>query len=596
MPRRRRHSATLTGWTKQAPVWALSFVVHCILAVVLTTITFVRIPPAKKKIAINTEFIEIKERQRPITMRNVFTQAKGAQQSARPSAAAQAMGALADVPVATISPGNLGAALRNLTLKGQASDFDELGKAEINIMKTVSKARASTYEDAIDEFAARTIKVLERQPLLVVFLFDQSVSLIDDRKVINQKIDNVIATLKSQLGTREITRLRWAVVSFGIRHRVELRETTSLDQVKRKVAMISSDPSGVENLLKAIQFSCQTFGNRKRPSFLVVVTDETGDDLRTGNEAQDEQRLAATIAFLRQRKMRLFVFGREANFGYPRAWAPYYDANGKVVDWAWIDAGPESARAETLPHDWFYNLVARNIPSGFGMFEQSLLADRTGGYCFLLSDVPSPYDEKKLYDYRPELVPRSEYDRRTRASSLRTLIMTIIKEWPKYRPLYCYQPPERAPKQIVETVGKILTARQFCSEAYQRLKRIRAKDKYRPKRWEAHRDLILAQLLRMKFLLGQQQEALRVVMRRGLPKPQRGQPFNRYHFYFDAKAPLRGGAMGRREYKAARVALERVIQKHSGTPWAVYAERSLRYLTPVALRCSYYVPHERPKM
>ncbi|MBM4087581.1 MAG: VWA domain-containing protein, partial [Planctomycetes bacterium] len=462
---------------------------------------------------------------------------------------------------------------------------------------TIQKGRATTYDEVIDEFAIKIIEVVERKPLLIVFLFDESSSLMDDRKMINQKIDNVIKSLKSKVGEKELGRAQWAVVSFGTTAKVIQTATANLDQAKAAIAeRIKEDAAGVENVLGGIEFVLASFKDVNRQLFITLVTDETGDD--TVANPKNDAKIEALIAALKARNARLYVFGREANFGYPYAYAPYYGPTGDIIDWNWISAGPESAFQELFDHDWLFNPAARNLPSGFGMFAQCLLADRSGGLYFALSDVPSKYDDEKMKDYRPEMVTRKEYLERTEQSPLRRAVKIIITEWPKYRPTHWLTQLDKIADQANGELKKADQAYDFCQrDALPALNRMRPTDKFRPKRWEANYDLVRALLYKFMFMLRQYQEALAPCVRKGFPPPPKGKPFNGYLVTLDPESKkLPGGRQAQNELEDAEDALRLVIRKHADTPWAVFAERELQTLKPMKVIPHFYVPTDHVKM
>jgi len=577
-------------------------ILHAVALALLASVNFLVVQPPKQKIKIKTDFVSLRERAKPLTKRNIFrsdSQPKGSSLSA---ATAQLMKLQNNAKLIGVSPNlaAMGLRLRGLLSKGRSSRFESRrGVGAGDATDKVGVAAPREYGDIMDEFAEDAINAAKRSKLYVIFLFDESISLIDDRKIINQKIDNVAKTVKQDLARTKQKNIRWAVVSFGEKARLWLRPTPDLGEVKKKVAAIKEDVTGKENILAGIAFTIKTFESeirKGRKVFITAVTDESGTDVK------NDELLEQITAILQKTKTRLYVFGRESNFSWPHAWAPYYDPKtGEAVDWNWIDAGPETAESELLAHDWFFNGSARAIPSGFGMYALSRLSEASGGVYYILSDVPTKYDEEKLKRYAPELVSRAEYRARAKASKIRGTLQFIRTEWPKYRPWVWFGRLDRLRDDIATNIAKTSKARDWCGEAAKALEKVRTRDKWQKVRWDANRDFSVAQLYKFKFLLGQYLECMRVCIRKGFPRPKKGKRFNGYHLYFgSAKERIRGGRRARREKQAAEKALKKVVNEHADTPWGVFAQRELTRLVNVHIRPHYYMPRPpgkpRPKM
>ena len=391
-------------------------------------------------------------------------------------------------------------------------------------------------------------------------------------------------------------RLRWGVVSFGAHARTCMTPTTDLQKVKGRIMSIKFDESGKENLLGGIQYTLKQFSDPKKYRlFIAVVSDEPGDDTKgeKGSELLNmvTQQLKATNTCL-------YVFGREANFSFPQVWSPVYDVDGRVVDYNWADGGPETPGQELLEFDWLLNHNARSIPAGYGMYAQTYMAKETGGTYFIMSDVPSRYDDDKLEkDYAPEVVPLREYQKRRESSPIRTKLQYICQEWQKGHVLTIdYARLDRLNEDAMAQIQKAQKAHQWVQEARRALEKTKKRDKWRPKRWEANRDLTIAQLAKIQFHYRQYWIALGQVVKKGWPYPTKGERYNRFYVTWDAptdKPP--GGRSARSEMHKAEQLLKKVVEQHEGTPWAELASRDLKCLRPFKLVFSFYErTHARP--
>ena len=558
------------------------------------------VPQRQKKIQVKTEFVEVVERLRPVKKRDVFSKAaqQAANRGAVTSLSAQVASLSKNVKTLQVSAGDIGATINDLLGKGSIDSLDKLGQGGGDLAEVQTKA-PQTYEEVLDEFASDVIDGVakKRRRLLVVLLVDESKSIFDDRQAISAKIDNIAKTLKTQMSEAEHKRLKWGMVSFGDHARTRMVASPDLKAIKHRIMNIKFDTSGKENLLGAIQYTLKHFCNPKKYRlFLAVVSDEPGDD--TKGEKGAELLLAVTKQ-LKATNTRLYVFGREANFSFPRVWSPVYDMDGRVTDYNWADGGPESPEQELLEFDWLLNHNARSIPAGFGMYAQTYLAGETGGTYFILSDVPSRYDDEKLEkSYAPELVPLPEYLRRRQLSSIRKKMHFICQEWrQKHRLTIWYSRLDRLDEDARAQILKAQKAHQWVQEARRALEKSKKRDKWRSKRWDANRDLTIAQLAKIQFHYRQYWITLSNVLKKGWPYPTKGERYTHFSVTWDAptdKPP--GGRAARSEMRRAKHLFNKIIEQHEGTPWATLAERDIKSLRPFRVVFGYYEHHEREKI
>lgn len=602
MARARFQQARGRAIGQQIPWWLISFILHAAVLVVLAQIEMA-VPVQKQKIKITTEFVPVLETLRPVRKRNVFN--KAAQEAANRGAAtsfhAEGAALSKSVEVMTIGAVDVGSTIDDLFGKSTIGSFENMGQGGGKLAEVQSKA-PQTYEEVLDEYAQDVIEACSKRgkKLLVVLLVDRSRSIWDDRQQIGQKIDSIAKTLKGQMSDAEAKRLQWAVVSFGEKARILMRPTPALMKVKNVMMKdIKFDESGIENMLGAIRYTMGAFKSltKRAQLFIAVVSDEPGDDCEGPKGAK---LLEAVRQQLLANKVRLYVFGREANFSYPKVYSPVYDTDGRVIAHAWADGGPETPAQELLPFCWLFNSNARTIPSGFGMYAQTLLARDTKGTYFILSDVPSRYDEEKLgKDYAPEVIPLPTYLERQKASRVRRVIQTIAKDWSaKYRVSGGFYRLDHLDEDARAQCIKAQKAHQWVRAARKELEKSKGRDKWNRKRWEANRDLTVAQLAKFEFHYRQYWLCLDQVIRRGWPYPKKGERFNRFYVHFDAPADKPpGGRSARKEKAEAEKLLKKVIEEHKDTPWAELAARDIKSLRPYRVRFYYWEQgRTRPKI
>ncbi len=368
--------------------------------------------------------------------------------------------------------------------------------------------------------------------------------------------------------------------------------------IKSRIMSIKFDESGVENTLRAVDYTLKNFSGKQWRLFVAAVTDEAGDD--TGRKAGDsgDKNLNRIANMLKATKTRFYVFGCEAGFSYGRKWTPIYDLDGRIVDYNWSDAGTETPEPELLPFQWRFNNCIHTIDSGFGIWTLSFMSYVSDGKYFILSDAPSPYDEDRLGKYfAPEMIPRLEYVRRRKASKIRRTMHFITTEWAKKMAIATWLTHlDRLNEDAIANIKKAREAYEWIRRARRELSRTSPKDRYRPQRWKANKDLTLAQLAKHQFQLRQYWIALEGVLRNGWPYPKKGEQYT--HFSVNFASPTEkppGGRIARKELREARKLLQQVAEEYKELPWGALAAKDLHYLRPFVVRWGYYVSHERRK-
>ena len=160
--------------------------------------------------------------------------------------------------------------------------------------------------------------MMRQQKVTVVWLFDESGSLTDDRKEIRENYLRVLDELKVASTKDEELRkgseqLLTVVASYGQGiHEHTPRPTADLEMIKAAIDKVPVDESGQENMCQSIAAIInkykQTAIRGKRKLAVIVVSDESGDDGDFVENAISESRAA---------KAPLYFLGRESMFGYP---------------------------------------------------------------------------------------------------------------------------------------------------------------------------------------------------------------------------------------------------------------------------------------
>jgi len=584
---------------EQAPWWVVSAVIHLILIIILAAINFTTIPPKRREILINTEFVEVMERERPVTQRNIFDETSEEVADVQAEAEAELEEVAGEVPVLRVEPISL-SKIASLLGRGEGEQFDASAGNLTGLLGKVGASRPFDVRSVVDALAEEILKEIQRRELLVVMLFDESQSLLEDRVIIGKQIHKTIGDLRKEMTPREAARLKWSVVSYGEKPTLVLQPTGNLDEVLDALSnRIQTDKTGKENIIQALEFVMKSLGALGKRMFVVVVTDEEGSDVR------DRDKMLAVLDTMKRQKTRLFVFGRESAFQSPTVPEWLRDKNGeRLGPWGTVHRGIESAGQEWFRPEWFLIPTWGHVLSGFGCYVQSMLAHQTGGIFFILSEVPSAYDEEKLEKIQPEWDLPQVYEQRVEASRLRKTLATVFKEFHKLTPRNGSWPwlneLDRLKVQTEYKLNQGKKAAQLVDNAISQLEALAGKrnsEKFAKERWAANYDLTMAELLRLKFLLREYQWILRNCLRRGYPKPQKGRKFNLFTMRYDyaATEPM-SGRRGMRDWEKAKDALQSVMNRHDGTPHGEAARYELRHTVPIKLIPTFYIEPTRPKL
>ena len=225
---------------------------------------------------------------------------------------------------------------------------------------------------AMDQLAREIIRQLKDHKITVVWLFDESISMEDDKKTILEKFDRVSSELKKYIDQdkdkKSAGALNHAIVGFGqgLDYMLE-KPRDDIDQIGRAIKKLRIDSTGIENTMGAIREVAEHYAGltrrEDRKVLMVLVTDESGDDGADVEEARQA---------LKRNKIPLYVIGRQSLFGYPFAHHRYEDPVTHDVYHPLIRRGPETADLELYQWDGLYDRWDEQ-PSGFASYELARL-------------------------------------------------------------------------------------------------------------------------------------------------------------------------------------------------------------------------------
>ena len=476
------------------------------------------------------------------------------------------------------------------------------------------------YGAAMGIVTQEIIRMMRQQKVTVVWLFDESGSLEDDRKEIRENYLRVldelkVATTKDEELRKGSDQLLTVVASYGQGiHEHTPRPTSDLDMIKAAIDKVPVDQPGQENMCQSIATVIkkykQTAIRGKRKLAVIVVSDESGDDGDFVEEAISESRAA---------KAPIYFLGRESMFGFPYAHQRWVDEPTKEEFWIRIRRGPETPYPECLQWNGLHSRWDTQS-AGFGPYEQVRMARESGGIFFVLPGEETTltgegandrrkYDFLSMREYQPNLVSRPEYVRDRSTSEFRETIWSVISTLNPNGDKLLFQTSD--PELNIQTelfpldvenfrtnalaqVVKAARAMQRVEQAIallENVKPLRASEA--TQRWRAGYDLALAQLyifrLRLyQYLLAMDQHA------NHMPQPKTPMA-NRWDLRWNPQTIVPdeaqfsrlktafGMTQARDEYlemvkteEAASVErMKAVTVDHPGTPWARRAQTEL---------------------
>lgn len=385
----------------------------------------------------------------------------------------------------------------------------------VRVVADKPPAAFSKYEPAL-ELIADDLNVLSaKSQLLIVWILDESQSMVDDRQVMSKSL----AQFQNRLTGDPVS----VVVGFGKSVNVTTRKPTSdIDELRDAFGRVRPNSNGEENFCRAVAQSVTEFGKiasrQKRRIVVIAATDESPSDAGDFDPVPNSGLLEQAVSVCKRHDAPVFVLGREAVFGAPHARLRWIDPVYKLVHWIPIDRGPDAAGQERLLWNGLQRIQPMT-PSGFGPYSQSRFCSQTGGRFIMLSEFPRrvPFEQslKAMQGYEPELVSRREYEVAVQKSPLRAACRQIIQ----------MLNPQTDKKLILPTTfpKEVDTIRKSSLEASRKAAHIRdrletsiallrslqnQRDAATSKRTQANYDLLLADCLTARVRLTEYLAAL----------------------------------------------------------------------------------------
>jgi len=601
-----KSSGAVRNWLQSVPVerdglaWAVSLVVHLTLLVMLAMI-WQHLPSREGGVVLSS-----------LEAGDATGDLQEVQYSEATTPAAEVgSGGLEGTSVALASAPSLAEVSRVETGAMEASD---VGSVDLPVMTELSAAAnlsdrlavsgdagvgVKGTEGAVDRLTQEILVSLDERPTLVVWLMDQSESMLPQRTAIEKRFDHVYKELEiiQSRGQESFAKhgnepLLTAVVAFGQEVSFRLKEPTdNLEEIKKAIHDIPVDESGIELTFTAVAEAARKYqkfrsSSPRRNVLLIVVTDEAGND---------EDRLEAAVDLCKRQAMPVYVIGAPAPFGQRQAFVRYAPPAMQEIDVA-VDQGPESA----MPENVQLGFSARNwdrhmaIDSGFGPYALTRLCVATHGIYFavhpnrpngpgrvtetaaMATKFGHFFDPTVMRNYLPDYVAPRQYEQLLKENGARAALVkaaqsSMVEAMDRPR-LEFPKRSEAGLKQeldVAQRAAAILEPK--LQELYLTLKGgEKDRNKLTGTRWQAGYDLAMGRVMAMMVRTNSYN-----IM---LAKAKNGMKFEKEESdtwvlvpaeEADASSAIEKMSNQAREY------LTRVRDQHAGTPWAYLAEREL---------------------
>lgn len=513
--------------------------------------------------------------------------------------------------------------IADISIPGLGEIAVDLGEGEVS---GEVGARVAGYGAAMHRITQELTRMMKKEPVLAVWLFDASNSLKDDRKEISDNFHKIYEELNIAKEQATDKKMRYAaletmICSFGGDvKKLMPKPSGELADIRKAIGQIKEDESGVENTFNAISKIIDEYSlgaaRADRKLVIILVTDETGDD---------EEILEEVITKAERGRSPVYFLGREAIFGYPYTRVRWEDPETKLPHWIPVDRGPETAFPECLQYDGFHGRWD-SASSGFGPYGQVRLAKKSGGIFFLLeskeqnlagsmAQMQRKFDDLSMKEYEPLLLARREYEATREKSDFRKTIWQVIVALNPHerfdtqlniRTEHYPMEPDAFEAEAGAQFGRTVRAMAKIQEGLNRLESVKKlREEEREPRWRAAYDLAYAQLLSYRVRQFQLLLALDKHAKED-PKPKNPKS-NEWNIQ-------RVGQMlppDEKQIKATKVDIEeleterkqaiamynQVIKDHPGTPWAQRAQAEKNWGFGIAFSERFWDPkYNDPKL
>ncbi len=369
------------------------------------------------------------------------------------------------------------------------------------------------------------------------------------------------------------------VVAYGQGRKPMFPDPTSeTAAIVSAIREIPIDRSGIESTFTTVGSIAKTWGKYKDSkgqhyqTITIVVTDEVGDD-------KNQVELAINAASAA--KMPVYILGSPAPFGRATDKLSFIDPKTKKPTRGIVDIGPESVDIETIRLKfWYGGDQYENLDAGFGPYALSRLAATTGGIYFVarIGNSRLSFDPNAMREYRPDWGSVEQYVKNLQKDPIRAAVKEaslITQQDLPPEPGLTFPPADDPSFKERMQVNQETVARidYTVSEALRPITSVvKLRDRETSRRWQAHYDLIRGRLLAVKVRCAEYQTAC-AKMKKDAPRFK--DPKSNAWKLVPTEEFLSGDKVAK-VANEAKTLLQRVLQDHPNTPWALLAQRELK--------------------
>lgn len=449
-------------------------------------------------------------------------------------------------------------------------------------IRGVGSESVGDVEGAVDHAAIEILRQLEKGRTLVAWAFDASGSLEVEREKLAKHIEGVYAHIREMDKDKaaENGGLLTAVVGFGQDRKVLAAPTADPAAIVEAIRSVPRDTSGVESTFGTVAEVVKKFHKFKddegRPYHLmiIVVTDEVGDD---------ESRLEEAIATAKAGKTPVYVLGSSALFGKVEGRMNYTDPKTKQTFYNLpVRQGPESVLPEVihLPF-WYDGPQYDTLDAGFGPYALCRLTTETGGIYFTTRLGPGrvSFDPNHMREYRPDWMSKAAYEQSIAKSPLRQAVLNaamISQQTLPGQPALSFPAVDDPDFKDAIKNSQVTVARveYTVKEALGPIAAVsKLRDRETSRRWQAHYDLIRGRLLAMRIRCNEFNSICAQFLK---DQPKFKNPGSNTWKLVPSEELHARDPQAKAVAAEARRLLQRVVDEHPGTPWALLAQRELK--------------------
>lgn len=561
--------------------WFVSLVLHLVLLLVLSLITFSEV--IQLPFVIESGLATTPEELMPVTM----DAAAAVMDSNESSSQVSAEGA--------IGADSSGVAVQSsMVLKEQiASEFYgpgsqtpgevisfETSQLSQPVLRAGKMTRADGVSGALDILTEEIAQSLQEGPTRVVWILDVSPSMTEYRQVIADRLEKIYAQLKAMKLPVE-TSLETGLMAFDDKpHALSTKTVKDPLKIRDLINRLPSTERGIENTYLAVMNARNRFGPAKERVpirvMFIVVTDEEGSDV--------SRNLDHCIELMQKDLIRCFVIGKSTVLGRPVVETHRFDPSGQQYI-SVVEPGLETAYLEFMDpaaHSFFsYNQPT--VLTGEAAFGLKRLCVETGGL-FLMSstDIDPAIDPEINEEFQPRYGDRLAVQRSLQFDPFRAGLVAVSEDC---KTLGLGVPGSRfpIPNNLLVSGLTIPESRAmvaaFDAGLARNLKsleelgpwRTRVRDRRSIANYDLAVSLLVAQRAYCQSYLGVLEQ-----ITSGKARPKQA---DHNMWQLIASSPIdEGGPVAEKLREKAHEMLSTVAESYPGTPWAVRARLELEGL------------------